>query len=312
MEILDDAVKHHGICQLQDGAVESEKKIRRALSLGPYGVALTDGSEVCLAWPNFLKLSNLHLQYTGVYPSLTSTTLESFHFCRLAALASSPCHWSRIDVLAFETIPRIDEVSAIRRAVARLYSEYAVERKPLWISCVHPHGRMPGWDLDEAPGDSRGSMQKLVDALLAPGGDALAQVEGIGINCTHPRYLPSLTRDLTREAKTYWTNLQGPRGMLRLLLYPDGGKEWDPVLRGFKPGGVSFDEWVADVREAVCLATDSEYNSQVWGEIVVGGCCNTSPEHIRRLADGILISSLPVVGSSRSFHTTARSEGING
>lgn len=51
VEILDDAVGHHAARQLQNGAVESERKIRRALSFGPYAVALADGSEVCLPLP---------------------------------------------------------------------------------------------------------------------------------------------------------------------------------------------------------------------------------------------------------------------
>lgn len=144
---------------------------------------------------------------------------------------------------------------------------------------------MPGWDLDVESGESRGSVQKLVEGLLAPGDDASVQVEGIGINCTHPSYLPSLIRDLTREVKTFWTNCNAPRRMLRLLLYPDGGKEWDPIAREFKPGGMSINEWVASVKEAVLLAVDSECASEVWNEIVVGGCCNTSPEHITHLGD---------------------------
>jgi S-methylmethionine-dependent homocysteine/selenocysteine methylase len=70
--------------------------------------------------------------------------------------------------------------------------------------------------------------------------------------------------------------------MLRLLLYPDGGKEWDPIAREFKPGGMSIHEWTASVREAV-LAAGGEEGKEVWDEIVVGGCCNTGPEHITLL-----------------------------
>ena len=162
-----------------------------------------------------------------------------------------------------------------------MYDEYTTERKPLWISCVYPHGRMPGWDLDEGSRDSRGSMQELVEGLLSPGG---VQVEGIGINCTHPIYLPSLVRDLTREITIYWTSLEAPRRTLTLLLYPDGGKEWDPIARQYKSSGMSINEWVASVREAV-LAADGEYGRGVWGEVVVGGCCNTGPEHITLLRD---------------------------
>ena len=36
---------------------------------------------------------------------------------------------------------------------------------------------MPGWDLDEEPGDSRGSVQKLGEVLHAPGGNTLVQVD---------------------------------------------------------------------------------------------------------------------------------------
>ena len=180
----------------------------------------------------------------------------------------------------------MDEVSAIRRAVARLYDEYTAERKPLWISCVYPHGRMPGWDLDVGSGDSRRGVQKLVEGLLAPRGDVSSsvQVDGIGINCTHPRYLPSLVRDLTREIMIYWTNLEAPRRMLTLLLSPDGGKEWNPIAHKYNTGGMSTLEWVESVREAV-LAADNEYGRGIWDEIVMGGCCNTGPEHIALLGD---------------------------
>ena len=48
VEILDDVVRQYSARQLQSGGVGSQKKIRRALSLGPYAVALADASEVCV------------------------------------------------------------------------------------------------------------------------------------------------------------------------------------------------------------------------------------------------------------------------
>ena len=48
VEILDGVVRQYGARQLQSGGVGSQRKIRRALSLGPYAVALADASEVCL------------------------------------------------------------------------------------------------------------------------------------------------------------------------------------------------------------------------------------------------------------------------
>lgn len=65
------AVRHHGARQLQDGAVESEIDIRRALSLGPYAVALADGSEVCLPLPMCPFFSNLPNPHPLVHESLS-------------------------------------------------------------------------------------------------------------------------------------------------------------------------------------------------------------------------------------------------
>ena len=48
VETLDDVVKQHGAHRLQSGGVGSQREIRRALSLGPYAVALADAAEVCL------------------------------------------------------------------------------------------------------------------------------------------------------------------------------------------------------------------------------------------------------------------------
>lgn len=50
VDILDDVVRQHGAHQLQSGGVGSQREIRRALSLGPYAVALADASEVCLLY----------------------------------------------------------------------------------------------------------------------------------------------------------------------------------------------------------------------------------------------------------------------
>lgn len=54
VEILDDAVRQYSARQLQSGGVESQRKIRRALSLGPYAVALADAPEVCTHYQSSL------------------------------------------------------------------------------------------------------------------------------------------------------------------------------------------------------------------------------------------------------------------
>ncbi|PWN47892.1 Homocysteine S-methyltransferase [Violaceomyces palustris] len=113
-----------------------------ALSLGPYGAMLSDGSE-----------------YTGVYfdpneedRTEASTTrrkdvsiekMEEFHYRNLVAYAEDPEVWASIGCLALETVPRLDEAVAFRRALRRLAKTFSdrgvqLERKPAYISFAFP------------------------------------------------------------------------------------------------------------------------------------------------------------------------------
>jgi len=66
-----------------------------AASLGPYGAALADGSE-----------------YTG-YQNVSIEQLMDFHKERLALIQQTEA-----DIIAFETIPCIDEAIAIKNLLA--------------------------------------------------------------------------------------------------------------------------------------------------------------------------------------------------
>lgn len=109
--------------------------------------------------------------------------------------------------------------------------------------------------------------------------NVLANVPGIfavGVNCTKPKYIPSLIDVLTNTLK------QTSRNELAILLYPDGGEEWDAVARSWNSKqkvpvdafGSSMAEW-----DRLCGATT---------RMILGGCCGTGPKHIASIRNHLL------------------------
>ncbi len=90
--------------------------------------------------------------------------------------------------------------------------------------------------------------------------DNQPQVAAIGVNCTAPRYLPALIE----SARTVTDK--------PVVVYPNSGESYDPVRRGWS--GVS---------DAKAFATEARR----WyanGARLIGGCCRTTPDHIRAIA----------------------------
>ncbi|MFI6319368.1 homocysteine S-methyltransferase [Nonomuraea sp. NPDC050556] len=82
------------------------------------------------------------------------------------------------------------------------------------------------------------------------------QVVAVGVNCTAPRFVPALIGELTE---------------LPVVVYPNSGETWD-----------------AEARRWEGLADPVEYGEaaaqwQAAGASMVGGCCRTTPEHIRQV-----------------------------
>ncbi|MDP9861736.1 MULTISPECIES: homocysteine S-methyltransferase [Streptosporangium] len=99
---------------------------------------------------------------------------------------------------------------------------------------------------------SDGTPLKEAAALFA--GDR--QVIAVGVNCTAPRHIPSLIGRI--EGKP-------------VMVYPNSGETWDAVDR----------RWLG-------LADPVEFGAAAagWhaaGSAFVGGCCRTTPEHIRQI-----------------------------
>jgi homocysteine S-methyltransferase len=202
-----------------------------AASLGPYGAALHNGSE-----------------YHGHY-DCTFADLVQFHQERIAILAESEA-----DLLAFETLPSLDEARAIGEAL-KPWPEIAV-----WFSFTCPDAEPchRAANLKVARGEALRDC-----AALAAG---FPQTVAVGVNCTQPVWIASLIAEL-RQASSK-----------PIVVYPNSGEGWDAEARCWieTPG-----------------SSDPEYFGQLarqWhaaGAQLVGGCCRTRPAHIRHIAEAI-------------------------
>ncbi len=94
--------------------------------------------------------------------------------------------------------------------------------------------------------------------------DTQEQVSAIGVNCTHPKYIDSLIEKI--KGKT-----DKP-----VIVYPNGGQQYNPVKRTWLEPAPASPDYGEKAR--------SWYNR---GARIIGGCCKTTPEDIRRIADWV-------------------------
>jgi homocysteine S-methyltransferase len=195
-----------------------------AVSLGPYGAALHNGSE-----------------YHGNY-DCSFADLVQFHQERIAILAESEA-----DLLAFETIPSLEEIRAIGEAL-KPWPNLAA-----WVTFVSPDYRAVNRQV------AHGEALRDCAALAA----AFPQTVAIGVNCTQPKWIPSLIAEL-RDASSK-----------PIVVYPNSGEDWDAEARCWTgqsdPGefGQQAQQWFAS------------------GVQIVGGCCRTRPSHIHQIAAAV-------------------------
>lgn len=174
-------------------------------------------------------------EYHGSY-DLKEDELVAWHRSRWHILANSGA-----DLLACETIPSFDEA----RALSRLLSE--TSSVPAWFSFSCRDGKRI----------SDGTPIRRLGSWLA----GKAQILALGINCTSPRFIPSLLEELRRETDKH------------IVVYPNSGESYDVATR----------RWVG-------LSDAAEFGtfSREWrraGAAMIGGCCRTGPDHIRQIAD---------------------------
>jgi homocysteine S-methyltransferase len=174
-------------------------------------------------------------EYRGNY-GLSEKELMDFHRPRMRALIEAGA-----DMLACETIPGLIEAQALVKLLKEFpiiaawtsfstYDEKHISEGQVFTDCVK--------QLEDHP-----------------------QIAAIGVNCTSPKYIPSLIREAKKVTEK------------PILVYPNSGetynaakKDWngDPVLDSF---GEQAREW---------------YEA---GARLIGGCCRTTPEDIRVIAN---------------------------
>jgi homocysteine S-methyltransferase len=195
-----------------------------AVSIGPYGAYLADGSE-----------------YTGKY-DIDEEGLYQFHMLRWLMLATEGA-----DLMACETVPSIIEARALGHVLDDVGSTQA------WISFSCRDGSHIS---DGTP------FAECVDYM-----NQFERIVAIGINCTAPRYIP----DLIRTAAAITTK--------PIIVYPNSGEVYDPVAK----------QWGGESEPSEFGTFSREWRKL--GATVIGGCCRTTPAHIRQIRDRFRSSS---------------------
>lgn len=89
---------------------------------------------------------------------------------------------------------------------------------------------------------------------------AMPQTVAVGVNCVPPKWIPSLIQELRAGSDK------------PILVYPNSGEGWDAAARC----------WIGTSEPMEFGEKVSEWFAA--GAQIVGGCCRTRPEHIRRVA----------------------------
>jgi homocysteine S-methyltransferase len=204
-----------------------DRRVVIAASLGPYGAVLHNGAE-----------------YHGNY-ELSHAQLVEFHRERIDVLACAS-GIEEPDVLAFETLPSLEEAHAIGEALA-------------------PWPDMAAWfsfTCKDAEHVAHGERLSECAAVVAD----FPQTVAIGVNCTLPALIPSLIREL-----------RGATGKA-VVVYPNSGEGWDAFHRCWTgtsdPAeyGAMAREWFRAGARMVggCCRTRPEHIGQVkeaWREV---------------------------------------------
>lgn len=174
-------------------------------------------------------------EYTGDY-DLDESGLTAFHSQRWQLLARSSA-----DLLACETIPVFAEARALAGLLMNTPERFA------WFSFTCRDGShvVDGTPIAECA------------AYL----DDFDQVAAVGVNCTPPRYLPDLIKQIRRSTAK------------PIIVYPNSGETYDPAGHLWRGESVP-----------------SEFGtfSREWrklGAAAIGGCCRTTPAHIQQIRD---------------------------
>ncbi|KAF7357931.1 Hcy-binding domain-containing protein [Mycena venus] len=256
--------------------------VKIALSLGPFGAGLSPAQEFDGYYPPPFGPRG----YTSGGGNCNAfaeddegrqqeeeamAALARFHFERLCVFADDEAAWDALDFIAFETVPLLREIRAIRMAMADLEKK-SIKRKPWWISFVFPEGKFP-----ETKGDGRVSVRSVVVAALrnpaptaAARSDQLPIPSALGINCTEMDVIPGILSDM-EDAVLAESQPEGRRPWL--ILYPNGGDVYDPISQTWvvkNTEGV----WAEKLCDIVVRIQSNSERRRIWPG---GGCRGLLP-----------------------------------
>lgn len=110
-------------------------------------------------------------------------------------------------------------------------------------------------------GDSTHQGESIAECAAEIG--AHRQVAAVGVNCTAPEYIALLVGKMRAASDK------------PILTYPNSGESYDPSTKTWS-GHDSCDAFASDARAWYAA-----------GARVIGGCCRTTPAHIRALVEGL-------------------------
>ena len=205
-----------------------------AASCGCYGAVLADGSE-----------------YTGDYGDVSTGDIAEFHASRLRVLLGNPN--SMPDVVAFETIPCLDEIKAIVQALEMVYdSNSSIPVLDCWVTCCcrDEHSLSSGEPFAEAA------------SILAK----CIFVNAVGINCTPPRYCLELLKTAHRVAPSKLG-----------VVYPNTGETFDPKTKTWSCG----EEGTIPSQECIRSWRDEGHAT------MIGGCCRVGAKELAEICNSL-------------------------
>ncbi|CAM1506242.1 Fc.00g058830.m01.CDS01 [Cosmosporella sp. VM-42] len=261
-----DGVPRDEIPRYLDAAVSIAAAVKNdnagvALSIGPYGACMIPSQE-----------------YSGAYDEAHDSikALEDWHRDRMELFAQIPNLASRVSHIALETIPRADEIVAMRHAIS---SVPELASLPFWMSILSP-----GEDMALPDGCSiENAILQILDPAIAP-----SVPWGIGINCTKVHKLDGLLQ-IYELCISSMVQQRKIKEWPSLVLYPDGtnGEVYNTTTQKWElPEGTKAPErsWEDQLSETV----EATRRRGQWPSIVVGGCCRATCDDIRRLRSILL------------------------
>lgn len=176
-------------------------------------------------------------EYRGNY-GVDLEVLHTFHESRIRLLDTAP-----VDFLACETIPSIEEAKVLAKILEQVQT-------PAWVSFSCRDGQSLN---DGTP------IARVAEVFTKH-----PTVFALGVNCSHPKYISSLIK-----------NLKSKSGSKKIVIYPNSGEAYNAQTKTWL-GTADPDAFLKMVEEWLDLGAD-----------MIGGCCRIGPKHIKGIRESL-------------------------